>query len=188
MLNNWTNFFDITGAAGAQLIGLLFVVVTLGTRLSTSQSVDGFRAFLTPTLIHFGSVLFQAMVVLAPLPLAWPMGLVLILVGLAGLLGRLLWSVGSNDSRSGVSQALLQPFANYNFQSGWYLTSSPIITADLNSADHNWSVPIGGGGGRIFKLGGQALNVQLQGFDYVERVPGDAHFAIRFQVQFLFAR
>jgi hypothetical protein len=63
----------------------LFVVVTLGNRLSTTQSVDGIRAFLTPTLIYFGSVLFQAMVVLVPLPLVWPMGLVLILIGLAGL-------------------------------------------------------------------------------------------------------
>jgi hypothetical protein len=85
MHNEWINYFDITGAAGAQLIGLLFVVVTLGTRLSTSQSVDGIRAFLTPTLIYFGSVLFQAMVVLVPLPSAWPIGLVLISVGLAGL-------------------------------------------------------------------------------------------------------
>jgi hypothetical protein len=84
MPNIWINFFEITGAAGAQLIGLLFVVVTLGTRLSTSQSVDGIRAFLTPTLIYFGSVLFQAMVVLAPLPLAWLMGLVLIFIGAAG--------------------------------------------------------------------------------------------------------
>lgn len=47
--------------------------------------MDGIRAFLTPTLIYFGSVLFQAMVVLVPLPLVWPMGLVLILIGLAGL-------------------------------------------------------------------------------------------------------
>jgi hypothetical protein len=85
VLNNWINFFDITGAAGAQLIGLLFVVVTLGTRLSKSQSVDGIRAFVTPTLIHFGSVLLQAMVVVAPLPPHWPMGLMLILVGLGGL-------------------------------------------------------------------------------------------------------
>jgi hypothetical protein len=34
MPDNWINWFEITGAAGAQLIGLLFVVVTLGIRLS----------------------------------------------------------------------------------------------------------------------------------------------------------
>ena len=51
MLYDWTNFFDFTAAAGAQLIGLMFVVVTLGTSLSKSQSVAGIRAFVTPTLI-----------------------------------------------------------------------------------------------------------------------------------------
>jgi len=85
MPDNWINWFEITGAAGAQLIGLLSVVVALGTRLSTSQSVEAIRAFLTPTLIYFGSVLFQAMVMLTALPFAWPKGLILALAGLAGL-------------------------------------------------------------------------------------------------------
>jgi hypothetical protein len=85
MLHDWNNFFNMTGTAGGQLIGLLFVAVTLGTRLSPSQSVDGIRAFLTPALVNFSGVLFQAVVVLAPWPSAWPIGLILILGGLAGL-------------------------------------------------------------------------------------------------------
>jgi hypothetical protein len=64
MLHNWTNFFPTTAAVGAQLIGLLFVVVTVGTGLSRSQSVAGIRAFLTPTLTCFSGVLLQALVVL----------------------------------------------------------------------------------------------------------------------------
>jgi len=85
MLHNWTNFFLSTAAAGAQLIGLLFVVVTVGTSLSRSQSVAGIHAFLTPTLTCFSGVLLQALVVLAPWPSYWPMGLMLVLGGLAGL-------------------------------------------------------------------------------------------------------
>ena len=85
MSHNWTNFFLSTAAAGAQLIGLLFVVATLGTSLSRPQSVAGIRAFLTPTLICFAGVLLQALVVLAPWPSDWPMGLMLALGGLAGL-------------------------------------------------------------------------------------------------------
>lgn len=85
-----------------------------------------------------------------------------------GLLGRQLWSIGGSNRRTAVSQALLQPFVNYNFPTGWYLTSSPIITADFKSGDHKWSVPIGGGIGKIFKVAGQAINAQLQGFDFVE--------------------
>ena len=48
MFQNWTSFFLTTAAVGAQLIGLLFVVVTIGSSLSKSQSVAGIRAFLTP--------------------------------------------------------------------------------------------------------------------------------------------
>ena len=75
--------------SGATLIGLLFVAVTLGTGLSSSQSVDGIRAFLTPTLVNFSGVLFQAMVVLAPWPSDWPIGLILILGGVAGVAYRI---------------------------------------------------------------------------------------------------
>ena len=90
MLHDWSNLFIMTGGTGAQLIGLLFVVVTLGgTGLSTSQSVDGIRAFLTPTLVNFSGVLFQAVAVLALGPSDRSTGIVLILAGLAGLAYRI---------------------------------------------------------------------------------------------------
>ncbi len=85
MLHGWTDVFDLTGAAGAQLIGLLFVVVTLGTGLSAKQSEDAIRAFITPTLVNFSGVLLQALVVLAPWPSEQPAGALLVLGGLAGL-------------------------------------------------------------------------------------------------------
>ncbi len=90
MLHDWNNLFSMTGAAGAQLIGLLFVVVTLGgTGLSTAQSVEGIRAFLTPTLVNFSGVLFQAVVVLTLWPSDRSSGFVLILGGLAALAYRI---------------------------------------------------------------------------------------------------
>ena len=90
MLQVWINLFTMTGAAGAQLIGLLFVVVTLGgTNLSSSQSVDGIRAFLTPTLVNFCAVLFQAVAVLALWPSDRSTGLILVLGGLAALAYRI---------------------------------------------------------------------------------------------------
>ena len=82
-MHDWTNFFLITGAAGAQLIGLLFVVVTLGTGLPTAQSLAGIRAFLTPTLFCFSSVFFQAIAVLVPQ--SWPTRLGVVVLGLAGV-------------------------------------------------------------------------------------------------------
>jgi hypothetical protein len=85
MLYGWDNFYIMAGTAGATLIGLLFVIITLSTHLCSSGIADGARAFLTPTLVHFGSVLLQALVVLVPWPSAWPVGVILGWCGLVGL-------------------------------------------------------------------------------------------------------
>lgn len=85
MLNGWDNFYIMAGTAGATLIGLLFVIITLGTHLPSSGVAQGARAFLTPTLVHFGSVLFQALVVLVPWPSVWRVGVILGFCGLVGL-------------------------------------------------------------------------------------------------------
>ena len=77
MLQGWDNFFMMAGAAAATLIGLLFVAVSVGTGFSPSGFVQGTRAFLTPTLVQFGAVLFPALAALAPWPSAWPIGLIL---------------------------------------------------------------------------------------------------------------
>jgi hypothetical protein len=85
MLHGWDNFFILAGTAGATLIGLLFVAVTLGSGLSTPRGLEATRAFLTPTLIRFGGVLLECLAVLAPWPSASPLGIILGLCGLIGL-------------------------------------------------------------------------------------------------------
>jgi hypothetical protein len=106
-----------------------------------------------------------------------------------GMLARQLFSIAGPDRRTDVNQTLLQPFVNYNLPDGWYLSSSPVITANW-SADslQRWSVPIGGGGGQIFKIEGQPINASFQAFDYVAHPSLAPRWAVRFQVQFLFPR
>jgi len=42
---------------------------------------------------------------------------------------------------------------------GWYLTSNPTIVADwTQSTNERWLLPIGGGGGRSFTIGKQAID------------------------------
>ncbi len=83
------SFFIVGASAGATLIGLLFVAISLGAGLSTPQGLDATRAFLTPTLILFGGVLFECMAVLPPWPSAWPVGIILGLCGLTGLIRQI---------------------------------------------------------------------------------------------------
>ena len=86
-----------------------------------------------------------------------------------GSLIRQLWSFAGDDDRQDVSQLLIQPFVNYNMEDGWYLVSSPIVTANWEAdSDDTWTVPVGGGFGRIIRIGNQPMNAQLQGFYNVE--------------------
>jgi hypothetical protein len=63
-----------------------------------------------------------------------------------GTLVRQLWSVAGPSNRPNVSQLLLQPFVNYNMAEGWYLVSSPIITANWEASSGNkWAFPLGAG-------------------------------------------
>jgi hypothetical protein len=86
-----------------------------------------------------------------------------------------------------VSQFLIQPFVNYNLGDGWYVKSSPIMTANWkNDSGHKWTVPVGAGVGKLFKLDKLPINTSLQGFYNAEKVNKDApDWQLQFQVQFL---
>ncbi len=106
-----------------------------------------------------------------------------------GILANNVWSFAGKSNRSGVNLMTLQPFVNYNFHGGWYLTSSPIITADWEAGHGDrWTVPIGGGFGRVFKIGEQPVNAQLAAYYNVAKPSGGADWQLRAQLQFLFPK
>ena len=81
---------------------------------------------------------------------------------------------------------LLQPFVNYNIGDGWYLTSSPIITANWEAHDGDtWTVPVGAGVGKLFKFGKLPINTSLQAYYNAERPTFASDWQLRFQVQVL---
>ena len=56
LLAEWANFYVITGAAAAGLTGLTFVVIALAAN-SNRVMTAGLRAYVTPTIVHFGTAL-----------------------------------------------------------------------------------------------------------------------------------
>lgn len=98
------------------------------------------------------------------------------------------WSVGGSGEQD-VNVFTWQYFINYNFPTGTYLTSSPVITANWEADSGNkWTVPFGGGVGRIFRIGNQPVNASVQGFYNVEKPEFGAEWTLRAQLQFLFPK
>ena len=106
----------------------------------------------------------------------------------AGGLVNQIWSVAGDSNRRSLSQFLVQPFVNYNLPNGWYLVSSPIITANWQASSDRWLVPIGGGFGRVFRLGSQPVNASLQAYANVAKPDLFGDVTIRAQIQLLFPR
>jgi len=65
-LEKWHDFFILVGTAAGTLVGLTFVAASIGAGLFTEGFKEVMGAFITPTIIHFSSVLFVCFVVMAP--------------------------------------------------------------------------------------------------------------------------
>jgi hypothetical protein len=106
-----------------------------------------------------------------------------------GGLAQQVWSYCGEGDDPYVSEFLLQPFVNYNLDDGWYLVTAPIITANWNAkASDVWTIPLGGGFGRVVKLGNLPINFQVQSFYNVATPANGGEWSIRFQMQFLFPK
>jgi hypothetical protein len=82
-----------------------------------------------------------------------------------GVLASQIWSVAGPSNRASVSVFTMQYFINYNLAHAWYLTSSPIVSADFKAPGGTaWTVPFGAGVGKIFKIGKLPFNGNAQGF------------------------
>ena len=105
-----------------------------------------------------------------------------------GVLVNNVWSVSHSDSHS-YNKGLMQPFVNYNMPKGWYLVSSPIVTVDWTArGSQQWTVPVGGGIGKIVHLDKLPVNLQLQGFYNVATPTYGPNWQVRAQVQLLFPK
>jgi hypothetical protein len=107
------------------------------------------------------------------------------------------WVVGSlfsqvwdfEGSDEDVSLFTWQYFVNYNLKDGWYLSSAPINTANWEAdSGEKWTVPVGGGGGKILRIGKLPVNISAQAYYNVEKPDFVGDWSARLQVQFLFPK
>src|SRR5271168_5053504 len=145
----------------------------------------------TSTALGQGKLSFGPSVVALAQPGHWTIG----------ALVNNVFSVAGSPHRPYVNQMLLQYFINYNLKKGWYLTSAPILTANWRSkgtgdaADGNdttggsvWTVPFGGGAGRIMKLGFQPVNISANFYGNAVHPPGASSWGMRLQIALLYPK
>ncbi len=108
----------------------------------------------------------------------------------AGALANNIWSFGGTPGRGGTryNTFLVQPFANYNFGGGWYVGTSPIITANWLTAGNNaWTLPLGANVGRVVKIGGKLpVNLSIGAYYNALRPEYGSTWQLRTQVTLIF--
>jgi hypothetical protein len=65
-LESWHDFFLLVGTAGATLLALLFVAVSLGAGFLNDSKTAATRAFFSPVVVHFSAVFFLSAIALVP--------------------------------------------------------------------------------------------------------------------------
>lgn len=126
----------------------------------------------------------------------WSLGPAAVVLTMPGhwVIGALVsnvWNIGSGyDDAADVNAMTAQYFINYNMKGGWYLTSAPVMTAnwEADSGDQ-WTVPVGGGFGKVFKIGNQHVNMKLAAYYNVEAPDGnDDVWNLQYSCTFLFPK
>ena len=87
------------------------------------------------------------------------------------------------------NKLVFQYFVNYNLPKAWYLVTGPILTANWNvDSDQRWTVPFGGGFGKVFRIGKLPINANAHVYYNAVRPDGFGDWGTRFQFQFLFPK
>ena len=131
----------------------------------------------TSTLLGQGKFSIGPSVLALSQPGHWTIG---------GLINNV-WSVAGSGSRPPVNEMQLQAFVTYQMKKGWYVATSPIIEANWRAASGNvWLVPVGGGVGRVTRMGKQPINVTAQFYGNVAYPTGTSPWSMRLQFDLLF--
>ena len=83
-ISGWSNFYVIVGSSAGALIGLQFVVIALVSSLRSEIASTGARAYATPTIVFFSTVLLAAGLFSIPRQSSGWVGAELLTIGAAG--------------------------------------------------------------------------------------------------------
>lgn len=98
------------------------------------------------------------------------------------------FSVAGDADRPDVNTFYFQYILTYFLQNKWYLSSAPINLAnwEANENDQKWTIPLGGGFGKMFKLGNLPMDFQTQAFYNVVKPETSGDWQLRLQLKLIF--
>ena len=106
-----------------------------------------------------------------------------------GFLVQNVWSITGDNNDPDVNEMILQYLFNYNFKNGWYLTSTNFITANWKeNKDNRWTIPIGGGVGKIIRTKHRHLDLRAQTYWLAEKPQLGPDWGIQITVKLLFSK
>ena len=121
----------------------------------------------------------------------WGAGATAVVLTMRGpwVVGSLVSNIWDIDGDTEINIFSWQYFVNYNMNDGWYLTTSPLVTANWEAdGGDKWTVPVGGGIGKVFRIAKQPMNAQFQYFYNIEKPDQVGDWSIRMQLQFMFPK
>jgi hypothetical protein len=106
----------------------------------------------------------------------------------SGFLAQHFWDFAGDSDAEDVNVSSLQYFVNYNFPD-FYLNTSPTMSYNWKAdSDEAWTVPLGGGIGKIFHFGGKPFDMRLSAYVNVEAPDSAADGFTEFQVKLMFPK
>lgn len=103
-----------------------------------------------------------------------------------GGLANQLWGFAHHGHPRDLNSLALQPFANYNFGTGWAVAFAPLLTADWTTANDKWTVPLGAGFSKVTAFGRRPVSLSLQYYYNVVHQVGQGNSQLRLQASLLF--
>jgi len=106
----------------------------------------------------------------------------------AGMVVQQGWSLGGGEGINEVNAFSAQYLFSYNLPKGWSIYSNSTITSNWTREQNDrWTVPIGGGFGKLSYVGPLPVSLSLQAFYNVVKPEGGPNWSVNIQLAFLFA-
>ncbi len=99
------------------------------------------------------------------------------------------FSVAGDADRQDINSFYFQYIFTYFLKNKWYASTAPIILANWEAdQDQQWTVPFGGGFGKMFKLGKLPVDFQMQGFYNAVKPDYVGDWQLRVQLKLIFPK